>query len=222
MHYSYLLGLIKAPNDQLYRIERKDVIERQWKIQLLLVIMTVLIYVLMSVLGMGSHFHSHHITDLSMSQYTIEQLWFINGRMVYALIIALGILFIITYYFHLLTEIPYRKLMVMQQVVLVAMLCERLLWIPAFVFLGLDWNVSPLSFGIIASYFTDRPWIINFFGSITIFQLWIIFFQVKYMKKLSILKTYKIWLIVLNLYIFLDVMAAFITYLGSILQQGWM
>ncbi len=91
----------------------------------------------------------------------------------------LGTIFLSTFIFWLLFDLPYKKMMVVQMSVWLIMLVERLTWIPFMVYLGLDWYVSPLSLGIIASYTTSLDWVIYFFGAVSLFQFIIIWLQIK-------------------------------------------
>lgn len=101
------------------------------------------------------------------------------------------------------------------------MICERITWIPLFVFLGLDWNVSPLSFGVIASWFTDSTWIVNLFGAISVFQIGIIIFQITYLKWFTTIRTWKVILTVIILHLSQYGFVAYFAYITTLLQNGW-
>ncbi|WP_017187475.1 hypothetical protein [Alkalibacillus haloalkaliphilus] len=222
MYQSYLYGLIKAPNEQLYRIEKQEVIRGQWKVQLSLIVLTVAVYILMASFGMGTNYLTYYIIEMTEAQFFTAQVWFVMGRVAYAILFALVMLYLISYYFHLLTKIPYKKALLLQQVVLLALIIERLLWVPLFTLYGLDWNGSPLSLGVIASYLTERDWLIAFFGSISVIQVWIVYFQIRYLHSLSTLSRGKVWTIVLSLNIFLWSMVSLMTYLNSTQLEGWL
>ncbi|HLR51993.1 MAG TPA: hypothetical protein VK072_03870 [Candidatus Avamphibacillus sp.] len=171
--------------EHLFRIRKVEEMKPIWKSNVLLVVLSMLIYMWMAYLGIGSNLISKDAVNLGAQGYEASKFWFIVGRLLFGLLFALFVLFVPSYLFKLLTDIPYKKLVVMQQVVLLIMLIERLLWIPLMLFAGLDWYVSPLSLGIIASYLTEHAWIIYLFGAISIFQLWIIGFQVHFLKSLT-------------------------------------
>ncbi|MBP2079076.1 hypothetical protein [Oceanobacillus polygoni] len=177
----HLYRLLFSMEDDLFRIKKAERVQQLWKVSVVLVLAAIAIYLWMAFLGLGTERISGIAVTLSDTAYETGKLWFVLGRVLYAILFAAFILFFPSLLFYLLTGIPYQKLIIMQQVVLVVMLMERLLWIPLVIFAGLNWQVSPLSLGIIASYITEMPWVIYFFGAITLFQLWIIWFQVKYL-----------------------------------------
>ncbi|WP_245711647.1 hypothetical protein [Gracilibacillus ureilyticus] len=221
MKRNTLIEWIISPDDQLERVKHAEHAENLWKTATLLIIASFLVYGWMASIGMGSHLISISITDMPNLAYNADKFWFVIGRAIFGLLFALIILFLISYYFYLLTELPFRKILLMQQVVFFVMLIERIIWIPLYTYGGLDWYVSPLSFGIIASYFTDKLWIETFFGSISLFQLWIIFFQAKFILKLSILEKYKVWIAVILLHLISYAIVTLLSYFDNILLDGW-
>ncbi|WP_010652007.1 hypothetical protein [Oceanobacillus massiliensis] len=216
-----LFGLLFSMEDNLFRIKKAEQLQNLWKINIFLVLAAIGVYVWMAFLGMGSEGISAKAMTLSQPLYETGKLGFIAGRAIYGLLFAFVILFVPSLLFYLLTGIPYKKLLIMQQVVLIVMLVERLIWIPLVLFAGLNWQVSPLSFGIIASYITETSWIIYFFGAITIFHLWIIRFQVKYLSSFSESKRYILWLNVILLFFLGWCLAALTAYTDTYLLSGW-
>jgi|SRR5699024_7882293 len=208
--------------EHLFRIRKVEDMKPIWKSNLLLVVLSMLIYMWMAFLGIGSNLISEDAVILGALGYESSKFWFIIGRLVFGLLFALFILFVPSYLFKLLTDIPYKKLVVMQQVVLLIMLAERLLWIPLMLFAGLDWYVSPLSFGIIASYLTEHAWIIYFFGAISIFQLWIIGFQAHFLRYLTtVIEKHWLWLSVIFLHLVGWGMATIFTIADQYIISGW-
>ncbi|WP_249872590.1 hypothetical protein [Oceanobacillus saliphilus] len=216
-----LFRILTSMEDDLFRIKKAERIENLWKVNVVLVLAAVIVYAWMAFLGLGSEAISSVAVSLTQQTYETSKLWFIIGRSLYGLLFAAFILFVPSLLFYLLTGIPYRKLVIMQQIVLAVMLAERLLWIPLVIFAGLNWQVSPLSFGIIASYMTDMPWIIYFFGAITVIQLWIIWFQVKYITTFSGMKKHVIWINVILLHFLGWCLAALTAFTDSYILSGW-
>ncbi|MFZ3578124.1 hypothetical protein [Virgibacillus sp. DJP39] len=208
-------------DDHLYRINKAEKVHNLWKVSVLLVLCSMLIYGWAASFGMGTDLLSKGAVGLSELQYERNKLWFVLGRTGYGMVLALFILFLPTLIFQLVTDIPYRKVLVMQQIVLFAMLLERVIWVPIFVNFGLDWYVSPLSFGIIFSYLTEAEWPVYFFGAVSLFQLWIIWFQIRYLSYLSSIKIRWVYINVLSLHILYWLIAAFIAYFDSFMISGW-
>ncbi|WP_430789214.1 hypothetical protein VBD025_03140 [Virgibacillus flavescens] len=221
---TYHFNLIKfffPIDDHLYRIKQSEKIYNMWKVTGLLLLVSMIIYGWMASLGMGSDLLSNGAVTLSGTQYEHNKLWFVIGRILFAVLLTALILFVPAFIFHKVTDIPYQKVVIMQQVVFVVMLIERIIWIPIFVNFGLDWYVSPFSFGIIFSYLTEANWPVYFFGAISLFQIWIIWFQIKYLSYLSSIKKHWIWINVIALHVFYWLIAAFLTYYDSLMISGW-
>ncbi|SDN48601.1 hypothetical protein [Tenuibacillus multivorans] len=218
---NYLYRLFTDPDGQIYRIQKSEDIRNIWKASLVLFLVGISIYIWMAWLGMGTNPISRELSSTTLDIYNAYKLWFIIGRALFAILFVSIILYLTSYYFYLFTNIPYKKLVIMQQAVLVMMLFERLLWIPLFVYLGLDWYVSPLSLGIIASYITQYDWFLYFFGAITVIQIWIISFQSKYLSRLSSINKRKIWTIVIIWHLVSYIIVATLGYFDEQLLVRW-
>ncbi|MGJ9460344.1 hypothetical protein [Oceanobacillus sp. CF4.6] len=220
-YHVHLFKILFSMEDDLFRIQKAERIQNLWKVNILLILSAIGLYAWMAFLGLGSESISSIAVSLTQPAYETSKLWFMIGRSFYGLVFAMFILFVPSLLFYLLTGIPYKKLIIMQQIVLVVMLLERVLWVPIVIFAGLNWQVSPLSFGIIASYITETPWIIYFFGAITLFQLWIIWFQVKYIMSFSEMKKAFIWINVVLLHFLGWCLTALTAFTDSYILSGW-
>ncbi|UJL46588.1 hypothetical protein KFZ58_01035 [Virgibacillus sp. NKC19-16] len=222
MTYSVnLFKFFRSMDNHLFRIRKAEKIQNLWKVSVLLVLFSMFIYAGMAYLGIGTDLISQNFARLSPAAYEQSKFWFIIGRAGFAVLFAALILFVPALLFYLLTDIPYQKLIIMQQVVLVVLLIERIIWIPLMLIIGLDWYVSPLSLGIITSYLTETPWVIYFFGAISLFQLWIIWFQVKYMSTMTVVKKRWLWANVILLHILFWCIAALLAYADEFIISGW-
>lgn len=208
-------------DDHLFRIREAEEFKNIRKINLILVLCSIAIYGWMSYLGIGTDILSSNIYNYQASEFELNKFWFIIGRLIYGAFFAIFILFIVPFIIFGITEIPIQKLRMMQQIVLTVLLVERVIWIPLYVYLGLDWDVSPFSFGIIASYLVEVPWIISFFGAISLFQIWIIWFQVKFIKSLTSLKIQSIWISILLLHIFYWLIASLFVFIDISFLSRW-
>ncbi|SFB37575.1 hypothetical protein SAMN04488072_12112 [Lentibacillus halodurans] len=208
-------------DDHLFRIKKAESLKNVWKSCVWLIIGSAAVYTWMAILGIGSGVLSGDATALTPFQYEAGKVWFVLGRMAFGIIFALLVLWIPSLIFYAFIDIPYKKLLIMQQIVLLVLLIERVVWIPLAVYAGLDWFVSPWSLGIITSYFTDISWVIIFFGTISLFQLWIIWFQVKFLSYLSPIQKHWIWVMVIAIHLFSWAGAAALAFLDSHLISGW-
>lgn len=221
-YHPNFLKFLFSPNDHLFRMNKAEQMKPFWKSNVLLVLLGMFLYLGMALLGIGSELISQDAVLLGELDYESSKLWFAVGRLLYGLLFGLFILFVPAYLYNLLTDIPYKKLVIMQQIVLFVLLIERLLWIPLIYFAGLDWYVSPFSFGIIASYITEHTWLIYFFGAISIFQLWIMYFQVHCLSYMSTtLKKGWLWVSVIFLHLLGWGFAATISFVDQYIISGW-
>ncbi|MFD2761939.1 hypothetical protein [Lentibacillus juripiscarius] len=207
--------------DSLLRVKKAEVIKGLWRTSSLLILFSVGVYLGMAVLGIGTGPISDDAAALGFLGYEAGKLWFIIGRIGFAILFGLLILFVPSLIFYFITKIHYRKLLVMQQVVLTVMLIERLIWIPLAVYAGLDWFVSPFSFGIIAMYISDIPWVIYLFGAVSVFQLWIIWFQAAFLSYLSTVKKGWIWVSVVFIHLLYWAGTAALASMDQHLLSGW-
>ncbi|SET84691.1 hypothetical protein SAMN05216389_1395 [Oceanobacillus limi] len=217
----HLRKLLFSIDDHLFRIGKAESLKNLWKLAIFLCFGSVIVYGWMAYLGIGSEPLSSGAVTSSPAEYELQKFWFIIGRMTYAFILALLVLFVPSLLFYVVTNVPYRKLIIMQLVVLLVMLVERILWVPLVLYAGLDWYVSPFSFGIIASYITDIPFLIYLFGSISIFQLWIIWFQIKFLTKLSPIKSVWVWVMIILFHISLWLITGLLTDVDVHLIGRW-
>ncbi|WP_026907657.1 hypothetical protein [Paucisalibacillus globulus] len=222
MTYSInLFKLLFAVDDHIFRIGKAELIRTPWKVILLLMLFSTLIYSGMGLLGIGSSSISSGAALLTASEYEMQKLWFVFGRMIYSFLFVLFILFVPSLIFYWVTKIQFKKLLLMQLVVLFVLLVERVLWIPLVVYFGLDWYVSPLSFGIIASYFTDIPFLIYLFGTISIFQLWVVGFQIKFISKLSATQKGWVWATVILFNLTVWILSAVVAFTDTLIINRW-
>ncbi|WP_461181457.1 hypothetical protein [Virgibacillus kimchii] len=207
--------------DHLFRVRKAEKVYNLWKTSLLLVLASVVVYIWMGYLGLGTTPLAPAAVQATGVEYEQYKYWFILGRGVYALLFAAFILFIPSLIIYAFTGIPYQKLVMMQQIVLAVLLLERMLWVPLAVFIGLEWYVSPWSFGIIASYITEINWFVYFFGAISLFQLWIVWFQIRYVGGFQVIRKRSLWLIIILLHILLWSLAATTAVVDTRILSGW-
>lgn len=222
MTYSLqVFRFIFAVDDHIFRIGKAEEVRNPWKSIFLLGLFTIFVYGVMGMLGMGSTLISNGAVLLDPAEYEMQKLWFIIGRIVFALIFVLFILSIPTFIFYWVTRVPFKKILLMQVVILFLMLVERVLWIPLAVYFGLDWFVSPFSFGVIASYFTDIHLLIYLFGAISLFQLWIIGIQIKFLIRLSNIHKGWIYATVILFHLAIWTVTAIVSYMDILVIDRW-
>lgn len=180
-------------DDELWKLNEAKKTRKVWLTLIFLLAATILTFVWTAWIGLGTAPVSANMTGLSLFEYEWRKAWFMIGRIGYSLLFFTFILFFSTLIFWLFNSASYKKILIVQMNVLLIMLVERITWIPLLTYAGLDWPLSPLSFGIIASYFTEQTWIISFAGAASLFQLFIIWFQASSLKKISATRPAWIW-----------------------------
>ena len=222
MYQFNVIQFLLSMDDHLSRIKNAEKIKPLWKQSLLFILVGMIIYGAFGYIGMGSGMLLKESLDLTPGYYESSKFWFMIGKVLTGLLFALFILFIPTLLLKWLTNISYKKLMLMQHVVLFVLLAERVIWFLVILTAGLDWYVSPLSLGIIASYATAKTWVIVFFGTISIFQIWVIWFQVKYISNLLENEGKGIiWVSVILLHIVEWSIITLLTISGPDMISGW-
>ncbi|TGB01852.1 hypothetical protein [Halobacillus salinus] len=219
MYSVNLAQLFLNRDDHLFRLKRAERIKNVWNLLFFLLVLTLLTYIWMTWLGLGSDSISPNMTALNRVEYEFQKAWFLIGRVGYALLFYLFTLFITPFIFWLFNDVAYKKIIVLQMNVLLILLLERITWIPLMVYAGLDWYVSPFSFGVIASYFTGLEYVIYFCGTISLFQLFVIWYQIKWLQTMSHTRKVWIWIGVLIWHLLMWAGAAALSYYDLLLHN---
>jgi hypothetical protein len=216
-----LFKLFFAVDDHIFRIGKAESVKVPWKTIFFLTLFGMFTYAVMGVLGFGSSPISSSVTFVNPAEFEMRKLWFVFGRVVFAFLFMLFVLLIPTLLFYWVTKIAFKKLFMMQVAVLFVMLLERILWIPIQLTMGLDWFVSPFSFGIITAYLTDISFLVYFFGCISLFQIWVIIFQIKFLSRLS--GVHKVWIysVVILFHITIWTVTAVLAFTDILIINRW-
>ena len=90
-------------------------------------------------------------------------------------------------------------------------LIEKVILIPFTIFMGLPDLSNPFSFGIIGQYLTSNDIILQFFTQLSIFKIWAVVLQYKYVKVLSEKSALQTALIVIGFNLILMIVTVFLT-----------
>jgi hypothetical protein len=197
-----------------YQLKEMEVLKGYRRSIFNLFLLSAFIFGLISAFGIGMDPLSKELTKLSQTSYELEKFMFILGRIIAGILYASIILFVPAVIFWTISEKgEYRKLIIVQALVLLILLLERLTYIPLSMFFSLDWFSSPLSLGVIAQYITTKPWVIYFLGSFSLFKVWIFYIQYKGLKLLTEQKNWLIWTVILLTNLFFWAITAFLAYI---------
>lgn len=221
MYRFNVIQFIIAMDEHMASIKKSEKVQHLGKIIGIFILSSMLIYGCMGYVGIGSGMLLKETLPFTPNVYESSKFWFLIGRILLGCLFALFILFVPTVIFRWLTGISFRKLMVMQLAVLFILLMERIVWFVLVMTAGLDWYVSPVSFGVIASYFTAKTWVVYFFGAISLFQIWVIWLQAKYMSGLLEDGKAIIWMSVIMIHLVEWCLVALLSFGGPYLIGGW-
>jgi hypothetical protein len=197
-----------------YQLKEMEVLKGYRRSIFNLFLLSAFIFGLISAFGIGMDPLSKELTKLSPTSYELEKFMFILGRIIAGILYASIILFVPAVIFWTISEKgEYRKLIIVQALVLLILLLERLTYIPLSMFFSLDWFSSPLSLGVIAQYITTKPWVIYFLGSFSLFKIWIFYIQYKGLKRLTEKKNWLVWTVILLTNLFFWSITAFLAYI---------
>jgi hypothetical protein len=209
-----LLKGLKQPSFFFYQLKEMEALKGYRKRIFNLFLLSAFIFGLISALGIGMDPLSKELTKLSPPSYELEKFMFFLGRIIAGIVYAAIILFVPAVIYWTISEKgEYRKLVIVQALVLVILLLERLTYIPLSMIFSLDWFSSPLSLGVIAQYITAKSWVIYFLGSFSLFKVWIFYIQYKGLKRLTEQKNWLIWTVILLTNLFFWSITAFLAYI---------
>jgi hypothetical protein len=209
-----LLKGLRRPGYFFYRLKEMEVLKGYRKNIFILFLLSVIAFGLISSFGIGMDPLSKELPALSPVAFELEKFMFFLGRLIAGFLYAAIILFIPALVFWTISEEgEYRKLVIVQGLVLLILLVERLTFIPLSLFFSLDWFSSPLSLGVITQYITETSWVIYFLGCFSLFKIWVFYIQYKGLKKLTEQKNWLIWLVILLTNLFFWAITALLAYI---------
>ncbi|OKL36385.1 hypothetical protein [Domibacillus mangrovi] len=182
---AYRLQLFKGlfrSTDQLYQLSQAEKIRGLWTKFSLLLLGSVLLSLLAGYLGIQSESVSTYMAESDTSTYEWLKVLFAAGSVLWGLLFPLFFIFIPALLFWTFLEIEFKKLVALQCIVLTIYLIEYALLIAWNVFFSIPRDSSPFSLGVVAQYATENIIAIRFFSFITIFQVWILVIQYRFLR----------------------------------------
>jgi hypothetical protein len=184
----YRVQLIKgilSPNTYLYQMTKAEKITGLYIRFLLLMAAGSIIYLAAAYTGYGMDIVSNEISNVSHQELETKKLFLGIGKVLWGIVFSLLIFFVPAIFYWTIMDTEFAKLLVMQLFVLAVLLIEKALTIVLQISFGLERVSSPFSLGVIVQYLTDNRLLIQLAGTITLFQIWVIFFQYMNLKAFS-------------------------------------
>ena len=184
----YQVKLVKgllAPERNRYHLHNAEEVTQLKGKLVLLYVLSLLVFGLYGFLGIGSESFSKELLDLGAKEFEMGKLLILVGNLVAGIVYPSVYLFLVALFLWVITDIDYVRLLIVQMMVFVLQLVEKIVLVPFFVFMHLNYDSNPFSLGVISQYFTSDEYVIHFFSEVTIFQLLVIGFQYYYLKKFT-------------------------------------
>ena len=179
----------------------------------MLYVVSILIFGCYGFLGIGSESFSKELLKLGTSEFEMGKVLILVGNLVAGIVYPTVYMFLIALFLWVLTDIEYLKLLIVQMIVFTLQLVEKILLVPFFVFLHLNYDANPFSLGVISQYFTSNEYVIHFFSEVTIFQVLIIAIQYYYLHKFTERNKYMVLLAIILSYFILWLVNALLAYI---------
>lgn len=173
------------PDLYTYKLRDSEYVPGVWKNTTMLLLLSGLIFGISAYFGIGSEYLSKKLTSISQENYELHKLLFMFGQIIWGLFYGAAMIYIPALFFWTLSDISLKKFVTVQQFVLPILLLEKIIIIPLATTLGLIKTSSPFSLGVIAQYITGNDFIIYFLAAISLFKVWAIFIEYKYVKMLT-------------------------------------
>lgn len=213
MYQVQLLRSLFQPQIHSYQVKKAERLEGIWVRTTLLLVIAALLSGLSAYYGIGNETLSNKIHDLTPTEFETLKALFAVGQVLKGITLTTLLIFFPALIFWLSTEIEYRKLVIMQLVVATIFLLEKGVSIPFHLYYGLDKDSLPFSFGVMAQYITDYKIIVHFFSSITLFNIWSMVFQYRFLKASSEKNPRLLLAIIISINLLFWIMTALFSYM---------
>lgn len=196
-----------------YELNRAERIVGLWPRVIAFLAISLLLSAYSTYIGVGQESLSKYIYDVSSGQFAAMKGLFGIGQVIQGVIKTALFMFFSAIIFWIFTDLEFRKLLVVQLFPTAVYLAEKIVLLPLRFYFGIDTVSSPFSFGVIAQYIFNNEWLHHFFAMISIFAIWIIYIQYRYLIKISDKSKKVIFSIVIFTNLFIWLFASLFSYI---------
>ncbi|NKE04683.1 hypothetical protein [Mesobacillus selenatarsenatis] len=196
-----------------YKLRDSEHVPGVWKNTFLLILLSGLVFGISAYFGIGSEYLSKKLTSISREEYEMQKLLFMAGQTILGIVFGAIMIFLPALFFWTLSDVDLKKLLTVQFFVLPIFLFEKIIGIPLALSLGLTQVSSPFALGTIAQYITGNDFVIYFLASISIFKVWAIFIEYKYLKILTGKNPKIVLLMVIGINLIIWLFAALVSFI---------
>jgi hypothetical protein len=211
MYHVRLLRGLKEPYKTSQQLIKAEQMAGFWKKGILLLFITLIVSALTAYFGIGNELLSKNLNGLSSTEFETIKSLFAAGQVSWSLLAAIIIITVPSLFFWTVSDIEWKKYIVVQYLVVTILLIEKGLLIPFAIFMGLPEVSNPFSLGIIGQYLTSNDIILQFLTQLSIFKIWAVVLQYKYVKVLSKKSALQTALIVIGFNLILMIVHGLIT-----------
>lgn len=204
---------LTTPYVSAHQLNKAEKYDGVWKWTTIFLLITLALSGISAFLGIGSGQLSKLIYETSPSEFQAAKGLFAVGQILQSLLVTVILIFFSALVFWVFTDIEYRKLMVVQLFVICIHLIEKLIAIPLHFYFGLDNISSPFSLGVIAQYLTDYEILINFLGEISLFSIWTMILQYKFLRIITEVSNRRLYILIISINLFFWIFSALFTYI---------
>jgi hypothetical protein len=204
---------LTSPYVSSHQLNKAEQFHGLWKRTSLILVLTLIISAFSSYLGIENEQLSKLIYETSSSEFESIKGLFAIGQVLQSIFVSAILIFLPALVFWVFTDIEYRKLIVIQLFVAGIFILEKIITLPLQFFFGLDLASSPFSLGIIAQYLTDYEIIINFLGEVSLFSIWAMILQYKYLRVITDKKNSILVILILSINLFLWIFTAIFSFI---------
>ncbi|RSD27069.1 hypothetical protein [Mesobacillus subterraneus] len=199
-------------NYYTYKLRDSEQFPGVWKKAVLFILLSGLIFGISAYFGVDSEYLSKKLTSVTRAEYEMNKFLFLAGQAIQGLVFGAILLFLPALFFWTLTDLEFKRLLTIQFFIMPILLLEKLLYVPMAVYLGLTKVSSPFSLGVIAQYITGNDFIIHFLSYISLFKVWAIFIEYKYLKVMIDKSPKIVMLLILAIHLIIWLFAALFSF----------
>ena len=206
-----LLRGLKEPYLTSQQLMKAEQLAGFWKKGLGLLFITLVVSAVTAYFGIGNELLSKELNSLSSTGFEATKSLFAAGQVTWSITAVILTMTIPSLFFWTVSDIEWKKYIIVQYLVVTILLIEKVILIPFVIFIGLPEISNPFSLGMIGQYFTSNDIILQFLAQLSIFKIWAVILQYKYVKAFSEKSALQSALIVIGFNLILVIITVFLT-----------
>lgn len=202
-----------SPYVTAHQLHKAEEIRGIWTRTTIILVISLILAGISAFFGIGNEAVSKQIYDVSSAEFEMMKALFAAGQMIQSLLITTALIFFPALVFWVFTDIEYSKLVVIGLLTAAITLIEKIILIPFQLFFGIEEVSSPFGLGVVTQYITEFEFLNYLLGTVSIFSIWIMVLQYRYLKWTTEKKKGLILLIVLATNLFIWIFSSLFSYI---------